>query len=369
MQTSMFRGTRRVARLVLALAWMAGAAAHAADCTSGWQLDARHDQHSDALALSDFVDGASAKLAPRNGRNLAYLESDVRASLHGCWGNWSVLARQSATLVASRGALDLAIDAARLGRPAGSEQWDVHGDYLGFAGAGIEWQGTWAPHPRWTLGLGAQGLLLRHLRERRVDGQAGFDAASQAYRFDLASFEAGDRLDFPFQSGFASRGWGVLLSAQIAWQDGPFGVRAAVRDAGWLRWAGLPQRQAQLASQTQAFDADGFVIYGPLIQGQNSQPGRRLSPPLRTSVAIDWRADSRTRFEARFDGLQGYGVLPAIGASREFGDLKVGLTWRTHEQRATLALAWKGVSVVYGSDRFGRGVRSEELALAYRWPN
>lgn len=361
---------RRSASAVLASALTAGSAAQAqnTDCQAQWRFDARHEQHSDALALRDFGDGATAKLAPRDGRNLAYLDTELRAGRSGCGGTWSLLARQSATLVASRGALDLALDAARPGRPARNEQWDVHGSYLGFAGAGVEWQGAWSPRPGWTLGLGAQGLALRHLRERQIDGQAGFDAANQAYRFDLNSFEAGDRLDFPFQAGYASRGWGLLISGELAWRDGPFGARAAWRDAGWLHWSGLPQQQAQLASATQAFDADGFVIYRPLIQGANSQPGRTRRPPLRTSMALDWRPDASSRLELRLDGLQGYGVLPAISASRDFGDLQLGITWRSHERRATLALDWKGLHAVLGADRLGSDARSQEFALRYRWP-
>ena len=108
------------------------------------------------------------------------------------------------------------------------------------------------------------------------------------------------------------------------------------------------------------------MIYRPLIRGLNSQPGRTLRPPLRTRVAVDWRPDARSRLELRLDGIQGYGMLPAIGASREFGDLRVGLDWRSHERRATLALDWHGLNAVIGADRLGRGARSQELALRYR---
>ena len=367
---------RRIVRASLAAALWAGAvlasaAVNAAEtgCDAHWQLQARHEQHSDALALRDFGDGASAKLAPRSGRNLAYVDDEVRASRGSCIGTWSVLARQSATLVTSRGALALALDAASAGRPAHSERWDVRGRYLAFVGAGIEWQGLWAPRPGWTLGFGAQGLALRHLRERQIDGMAGFDAASQAYDFDLASFEASDRLAFPFQTGFSARGWGLLFSGQIAWQGEQFGARLALHDAGWLRWSGLPQQDARLASATQAFDSDGFVIYQPLIQGSNSQPGRTRSPPLRMTVAMDWRFDARSRMELRLDSLQGYGVLPAVSASRDFGDLRLGMAWRSHERRTTLGLSWRGWRIDIGADRLGRGARSEEFGLTYRWPH
>lgn len=374
---SAFFSARREAFAVLASVLMVGAQAQTGACPPGWQLEARHDQHSDALALRDYGDDASRKLVPRDGRNLAYLDTALRASRSSCSGGgdgggvgstWSLLARQSATLVVSRGALALATDAALAGRPQQDQRWDVSGRYLGFAGGGVEWQAAWSPRPGWTLDMGVQALALRHLRERRVEGQAGFDVASQAYRFDLRSFEAGDRLDFPFQSGVASNGWGLLFSGQLAWQAGAFGARASWHDAGWLRWSRLPQQDAQLASATQAVDADGFVIYRPLIQGLNSQPGRTVRPPLRTRVAVDWRPDARSRLELRLDGIHGYGLLPAVGASREFGDLRLGLTWRSHERRATLALDWRGLSAVVGADRLGPEARSQEIALRYRWP-
>lgn len=367
---TLFHSFRRAAPALLAAILTSGAAAQAQStaCQAQWQLAARHDQHSDALALRDFGDDAARKLAPREGRNLAYLDTELRVSRSGCTATWSLLARQSATLVTSRGALDLASDIALPGRPAQSEQWDVRGNYLGFAGAGVEWQGAWSPRPGWTLGLGAQALALRHLRERQVDGRASFDAARQAYQFDVHSFEVDDRLEFPFQTGFASNGWGLLFAAELAWREGPFGASISWRDAGWLRWSGSPQQQAQLASKTQAVDADGFVVYRPLIQGANSQPGHSVRPPLRTSAALDWRPDPVWRLQLRLDGIEGLGRLPALSASRDFGELRLGLTWRSHERRTTLALDWQAVSAVFGADSLGRDARSQEFSLRYRWP-
>mgnify|MGYP006191875123 CR=1 FL=1 len=43
----------------------------------------------------------------------------------------------------------------------------------------------------------------------------------------------------------------------------------------------------------------------------------------------------------------------------------LGLGWRFHERRATLSLAWQGLRLRFGADRFGSGAHSRDVSLGW----
>ena len=184
-------------------------AALAEMATSGWELTVEARAHSELLPLSrwgddDAADALGARGGQR-GRNLAYIDNEIRFSrgsrIGAGLGRISLLARQSATLVASRGAIELAADAQTAGRPPADRRWDVHARNLALAGSGLAWQHGVSPAADWQLQGGAQALVLRDWRERLIDCTAGYTAADGRYAANLSSFEASDRLLFPYQQG------------------------------------------------------------------------------------------------------------------------------------------------------------------------
>lgn len=366
--TASARAAVRAAVLAAALAAALAASLPLQAAPSGGMLQLNSTQHSDPLPLHRFGDDdIGPALSARSGRNLAYLDNELRLSHRRGPNTWSLLTRQSATVIASQGTVDLAADAETSGRPAGDRQWAVQARYFAFAGSGLAWQRAFTPAPGWQLDVGAQGLLLQRWRERHLTGQAGYEAALQSYHFDLQSFEADNELAFPYQRSFAPRGHALLLDGQLRWAGSAFGARVAWRDAGWLRWRGLPQNQSALSTQTQTYDADGFVVYQPLIQGQNSQAGRSRHAPARVILAGDWRPDARTTVELRGEWLQHFGVLPALSAEHRVGDATWGIAWHSHERRATASVAWRGLRLRVGADRFGDAAHSREMSLAGAW--
>lgn len=358
---------RRVRRLALLAAAMAlQAAPGAAAEPPAWQLSLRYDHHSDGLPLDQMGSRDWAKgLRPRQGLNLSYVEDELR--LERQQGPWSLalLARSSASLVASPDAMELASLISRGEHPAGDRQWDNEVLLRGFNGVGLEVGHTHRLAGGWSARWTAQGLLLTRWRERQLDGPASYAAGSGSYQFDLQSQELDDKRRFPFQQDFAAQGAGLLLGAELDWQGEQAFAALALQDGGWLHWRNVPQQQLRLDSSTQAVDADGFLIYRPLIQGQNSQQGRTRRQPWRAQLKAGWKLEPQAEVSASVEHRPDFGLLPALQWRQREGEREWGLEWRFHERRATLSLGWQHWRLRVGSDSLDSQARSRELGLTY----
>ncbi|AKJ30547.1 hypothetical protein [Caldimonas brevitalea] len=329
-----------------------------------WQLQLRTDRHSDFLTLKQLDDEAIEHLHARSGRNLAYIDDEVRMShARGPW-TWSLLARSTATLVVNRDAIELVRHATT--DPSESDrQWQVDARLRGFTGGGLEVRRSMVLGERWQASVSAQALTIARWRDRSIQGQVQFDAQADRYEVDVRSTETYDGLEFPFQQDFASRGAGLLFGAELVWQAQPFTVALSARDAGWLRWNGIPKQEMVLSTSTEGRDADGFVIYRPLIQGQNSQTRRTERWPVRWALKGRWQATPHGALGVSVDTLPGFGLLPGVSWRQNFGALETGLGWRFHERRAVASLAWKGLQLQFGADRLGSDASSRMVGLSY----
>lgn len=386
--------------LALLLLGAAGAARADSDDDAGWRIALRSAHHSDALALRAMDQGDARRLAPRPGRNLAYIDDELRLSRsQGHW-QWSLLARSSATLVASADTLTLAARLASAGLPQADHRWQTDVRLRGFTGAGIElgrshqpWASAAAALPastsadadagaaaqaaaagpaRWSLRWSAQVLSLARWRDRRITGPVAFDAASASYAFDLQSTETDQRLRFPFQQPAAARGTALLLAGELAWLGGPWSASVALRDLGQLRWPGIAQQQATLATATQAVDADGLVVYRPLINGSSRQDGLSAAAPWRLKLLLGRQMAAGLlpagQLALVIDALPGFGALPGLQWQQGLGPVTLGAGWLLHERRASLSLAWQRWQLRLGADRLAADAHSRELALAGTWP-
>lgn len=356
------------AALLAAAAAGPGPAAAAAD--DGWRLRLQSQQHSDATALGLGRDPKAEDLAPRRGRNLAYIDDEARLERgQGAW-SWGLLARSRATLVASADTLALyrQVDG---GLPIDADRhWDVETRFRGFSGGGAVLGHRQGAAAGWSARWELQALVLRRWRERHIHGSAGASLASGEYRFALNSTQRDDGLRLPFQGGFPSHGLALLGAGAVAWQGPRWRFEAAVRDAGWQHWRALPRQDAVLDSRTSAVDAEGFLIYRPLVQGQNSQRSATRSAPVWGRLVARWHADPRAGLdaEAGADLLPGFGLLPWVGLAAPVGASALALQWRTHERRLTLRWDWQDLSLTAGADRLDGGRRSRELGLSWRLP-
>ena len=361
---------RVAAGLLLAAAAGVPATAAVAAQGDGWRLKLHSQQHSDATVLNLGRDPQAGDLAPRSGRNLAYIDDEVRVERQaGSW-NFGLLARSRATLVASADTLALyqQVDG---GEPISADRrWAVEARFRGFSGGGLVVGREHGLGAGWSAHWQVQALVLQRWRERRISGTVGASLASGEYDFALTSAQRDDRLRFPFQSTYPSRGAALLGDLSLAWQGQQWQFEATVKDAGWQHWRALPRQDAVLDSRTAAFDADGFLIYRPLIQGQNAQPTATQAAAAWGRLAAGWQpaATPGLTWEAGGDVLPGFGLLPWLGFRADVGASQLALQWRTHERRLTLHWQWQGLTLTAGADRLGAGSRSRELGLAWRLP-
>ncbi len=358
---------RRLGALVLAWAGVAQAQQPMASAPdTGWTLVLRSDRHSDAVPLAALAaDDPFVHLQPRAGRNLAYVDDELRVGRRQAGWDWSLLVRQSATLATDRDTLDLARQASGQAATDADRQWRTHVRYQQFSGAGLELGRRFVPAEGWAASFAVQGLQLQHWRERRIDGPVTYTAATGSYRFDLNSHQGDDRQNVPFQQPFAAHGAGLLMHGELAWQAEPWRVSLGVRDLGWLHWRGLPQQALVLSTDTQTVDANGYVVYRPLVQGYNSQVGLTRAMGGWWTAKAAWSIDADRSVEASVESVRGLGVLPALAWQQRCGELDLTAQWRVHEQRATLGLAWRGLNLRFGADRLGGQAHSRTLAVAY----
>ncbi len=362
---------RRGAAAALLLALVSAAAAGTEDApAASWRLGAQSLRHSDPLPLAAWGSARDpwAELAPRAGRNLVWLDEELRLSRReGAW-QASLLARSHGVLVADQASLQLAAQVARGQRPAADFAADAELHLRAFSGAGLAFGHERALPGGWRLTGEVQALTLGRWLERRIEGPIRYDAAGASYGFRLRSEQLDDRLDFPFREGFASRGTALLFSGGVAWRSEGFFASASLRDGGWLRWRDVPRQDAVLDTATSTVDADGFLVYKPLIEGRNRQGGLTRSTPWlgRLEAGIGTAAGD---IGLQLDAVPRYGVLPALrwaAAPRSEGAAPGwALAWRPHERRIELQLAWRGLRLQAGADRVGSGARSRVLAASW----
>jgi hypothetical protein len=341
--------------------------AAAADADTPWSISVRSDYHADAVALRHVDDDRAAldNLDPRRGRNLAYVEDEVRASRRLGGTTWSLVARNSATLVTNHEGLDVVRQVAGRVTPEADRRWDVDAALKAFSGAGLEVAWATSSAATWQAGVAVQVLSLRRWRERDIHGAVQFDAARGGYDFDLVSTERSERLVFPFQQPYDSRGIGLLLAGALTWRPAPeVSFTLAVRDLGWLRWRGIPQEDARLSSFTRDVDEEGFVVFKPLVEGRNRQVDHRVRLAPKAAVRARWDTGGLGAVEVGADSIPEFGLLPSVAWQRRFGALDAGLGWRFHERRATLTLGWRGWRLRMGTDRLGGAARSRDIGLS-----
>ncbi len=342
------------------------------------------DRFSDPLPLADLMGNRLEGLRPRHRWSLAYARDEVRVSAQGpLLGSvgWqlSALARQSATLVASRGAVKLTQDIVADGPPAGSYQADVSLRLRAFAAYGIDWalQGqSRLPHwldalapdssVRWQAGV--QTLQLVRLLTRDVTGQVHFDAASASYATRLESDQFNDQHHYLYQGRANTRGWGWLAHWQVVWQASPqWAWHLGVSDIGRLHWSRLAHEQRTLDTNVQSTDGSGNVNYAPLLQGRDRQDRLTLlaSATVQGGMNWQWREGQQLELSARhLGGTQPW--LPYSGVRLQSGGWQWRLGWRWHERAVQLGLDNGPWQVQLAGDALDSRARTRQFRLQWQ---
>ena len=333
-----------------------------------WRLQLRSDLYSDGLALRYFGQGDwSDRVRPRAGKNLVQVDQSLSLSVgsgeQGQQLGWS--RRQLGRLVLSEDSVRRMSQIDRGEHASESWTWRPDLSLAGFSGEGLDWTYRSQPGMGWSWEGGAQWLRLSRLYGRELTGDVSYDAFDQSYGFHALSTQVGSNLKLPFQKPVETSGQAWLLRGHIHWRNESLAVSAGVRDWGQLRWVGVPQQVLRLNSSTSERDENGFVVYKPSIQGQNSQPVIRWRAPYTLDVTASWLLGPAGRLSLQGDRVPQFGWLPSLRWSRSMGPLDGSLQWRMHQRDLVAMAQWQGLSVALASQNFRRDARSQVWSLAY----
>jgi hypothetical protein len=337
---------------------------------TGAAVSVSSERFSDPLPLNDLMANRLAGLKARHGQSLIYLRDEARLSVQWAHASMGLVARQSATLTASRGAVQLVQDVTADGPPAQSYEAQVDMRVKGFAGYGVTlgWQDQWATSGlRWQVEL--QSLQLRRVLVRDITGWANFDAASSSYTTQLQSEQYNDHHRYPFQSDWGRQGWGLLGSAAVQWQATPsWQLQASVEDLGRLRWDRLPRETETLSTQVQQTDADGNLVYSPLLNGRNSNAAfsQRATASYKLGALWAWQPGREVELQwRRMDGVRS--ALPYSGLRLQ-GDagwqLQAGWLW--FERAAVLGFKSGPWQLQLAGDALDASARTRQLRLSWQ---
>ncbi len=331
-------------------------------------LQIKSDLHSDPLPLKYFGTANWADhLQARPGMNLVRIDqsASVELLLKDRPESLSVLARSSGRLLLSE-------DTARrlstvVHGEKGSQDWQVSPQLTlkGFSGYGLDWQQSHALGPQWKWQWGAQGLILRSLYARDLQGDLSYQAVTQTYAFHARSIENSSTLQYPYQMPYDATGQGLLFQTHLAWQSGPLGFEAGVRDLGWLRWQELPRQELILNSSVKDRDSNGYLLYRPLLKGQNSQPTVVWSAPWTGDLQARWSFTQHHQLSLPWQYIPQFGWLPAYRWRDASGRVPWAVEWRAHDRNLVLQAQWKNWSVDWGLANLASESRSQVWRLMY----
>lgn len=371
--------TRRIPAAILALmaapVWAEsclpdGFAAASSVAVSGPFACVTSDRFSDPLTLSQLLRNDLVQARSRGSENLIYARDEVRLGVQ--WRGWSLatLARQSATLVGNEGSVEVIRDIETPGAPPRSYQHHVDIQFSGFAGYGVALDSPyWRVLPGVSVQVGGQALSLARWMGRDILGDARFDADTGSYSLHAQSGYFNDRMHFPFQKPYAGQGLGVLFNSTMVWQvsqQGSLAVRA--EDLGRLFWQRLPQDNMVLSTDTREVDADGYLVYKPLISGKYSQDGFSKPAVSIWTLAGRWQFDPQWALDVkgrRIDGAKTW--LPYVGVSaRTAGGLNWTAGWLAHEQAVSTSVSKGGLSLRLAADRLDGPAHARSMSLSWQ---
>lgn len=332
------------------------------------EVQLRSELHSDPLPLRYFGQSKWAEhLTPRPGINLVQIDQSAEVLLASDKHERSVslIARQFGRLVVSEETVR------RLGEVARKDQsvqdWSLSPQMAlkGFSGIGLDWQQSHPIASGWQWRWGAQGLLLRSLYARDLQGELNYQAANQTYAFDASSTEKNSSLKYPFQKSYDSSGQALLFQTHLRWVSGHMGLDAGIKDLGWLRWKQLPEQVLSLNSNVNDLDANGYLLYKPLLQGQNRQATVVWKAPWTAQINAHWSFTPDHQLSLPWQYIPNFGWLPAYRWTDTSQPLTWAVEWRQHDRNLVIQTQWQNWAVDFGLNNMASDSHSQVWRLSY----
>jgi hypothetical protein len=333
--------------------------AESAAVSPTWTLTGRINHHNDAVALQWLGDDdrVARALRPKSGRNMAYVDDEIRlARTHGAW-TWSLLNRAYAQLAVNDDALDVFARIQLGEEPATNRSWKPVGHYKSFQGKGLSIRYQNKVVNPWFLE--AEGLSLTRFRNFDFSGALDYQALQQNFSFIVNSEVSDSQHIFPFMAPVSSSGVAVLLHAGWTAEYDHWRFEASFRDFGFLNWSGIPMQFQAINSATRTYDQNGYLLYKPLVAGRYEQDRSLSVLPGRWQVAGRLQVPGEAQdWGLGFQTLQGFGFLPWLESGRTNGWGRWGVRWDAYQKRMTFSLDRSGWRLGVGSDQLSRDAKS-----------
>jgi hypothetical protein len=130
---------------------------------------------------------------------------------------------------------------------------------------------------------------------REIQAKGNVEAlADGSYNIGINTVERDTEGDFTFPSGPNPKGMGYALDLALGWSiTEKLNVYGDIQDL-WNHNTidDTPTTVQQLNSNVSQFDQDGFLVYQPAIQGQNSRPEYRFRLPTKTTIGMNYHIGS-----------------------------------------------------------------------------
>lgn len=254
-------------------------------------------QANNAVSVDQF-DGEFMNYAPSNGQLFALGENSVAVEVHRSSWSFTAYRKQEIFINAGKDTAQLYADINSRIAPTVDKSYAID-----FDGYGIDQTGIGIGHTFKLDGLADMqklsfrpSLRVYNINQyREIQAKGNVDAlANGSYNIGINTVERDTEGDFTFPSGPTPKGMGYALDLTVGWNvNEKLNVFGDIQDL-WNHNTidDTPTTVQQLNSNVSQFDQDGFLVYQPAIQGQNSRPEYQFRLPTKTTIGMNYQIDS-----------------------------------------------------------------------------
>ena len=306
-----------------------------------WTVSARlgWSEGSDALPLR-AMEGDWSRYQPRPGNQVAaqFAQAEVSAARSG-W-EFAIHRRSELLLTGSRGAFDLVHAYKRRAQPAPGTAFSARVVAQGAKTTGVRVARTWGAGPRqrmrgdhedagWRWTLAATALSVHRSLAADLRGSASYGPGGPE-AFEGTATRHDSSKQFGGFGNAGATGQGLSVDAGLSWGriDGLRLNLSLVDVWSHLELAEVAAQSLRLASATLAYDADGYLVYRPALNGQNRSASLRTQLLRKSSLVADWPLNlpvlGEVRMGARWTRV-GTLDMPALTLGRPLASGWVGM--------------------------------------------
>jgi len=251
---------------------------------------------NDPLSARQYQGDWQGSYHPRDGLNIGLLSTRAEAGAQAAGWRLSAVRRTDLLIESGREMTDLMrLYKTRAPAPAG-QTFSVDAHFQGFEAKGwrLDKAWNWKTRGNHDLSFGLGYSLLDGTRVRAGAAQGSFASLGGGnYGYALDMDDAYTRKTYPFQTPGTPEGSGGNADVAFEWKT-PQGVRLewVANDLfGRMRWRDVPGTVANAGTGVTGTDANGYIVYAPVLSGRNARRDFTQKLPVRWGLGaeVPWR--------------------------------------------------------------------------------